>query len=105
MNLQDYKDVLGKPSEGFHKDRINIFGLSLASYDFLGTFGLAFIATILIGGGLYYFLNLKLNCKSFYIYWISMYCFFTIFMFLFGIFLHRLFSVNTRLNKAIFGEV
>ena len=71
MNLQDYKDVLGKPSEGFHKDRINIFGLSLASNDFLGTFGLAFIATILIGGGLYYFLNLKLNCKSFYIYWIS----------------------------------
>ena len=105
MNLRDYKDVLGKPNEGFHKGRINIFGLSLASNDFLGTFGLAFIATILIGGALYYFLKLKLDCKSFLIYWISMYCFFVIFMFLFGIFLHRLFSVNTRLNKAIFGEV
>ena len=105
MNLQDYKNVLGIPNEGFHKNRVNILGLSLASNDFFGTFGLALIATILIGCGLYYFLKLKLNCKSFYIYWISMYIFFTIFMFLFGIFLHRLFSVNTTLNKAIFGEV
>jgi hypothetical protein len=32
--------------KAFHKGRINIFGLSLASNDFLGTFGLAFIATI-----------------------------------------------------------
>ena len=34
MDLKYYKDVLGKPSEGFHKNRINIFGLS---------FGLSFI--------------------------------------------------------------
>lgn len=105
MDLKDYKDVLGKPEQGIHKDRINIFGLSLASNDFFGTFGLALIATILIGGGFYYFLKLKLNTKSFFIYWISMYLFFVFFMFLFGIFLHRLFSVNTRLNVAIFGEV
>ena len=105
MHLKDYKDVLGIPGQGFHKDRINVFGLSLALNDFLGTFGLSFIATILIGGALYYFLELELSGESFYIYWISMYLFFTFFMFLFGIFLHRLFSVNTRLNMAIFGEV
>ncbi len=28
MNLRDFKDVLGKPNEGFHKGGINIFGLS-----------------------------------------------------------------------------
>jgi hypothetical protein len=105
MNLYDYKDILGKPNEGFHSKRINILGLSVASNDFYGTFFLSFILTLFVGLFLYLLLNLKLNIKSFFIYWISMYIFFTIFMFIFGIFLHRLFTVNTELNKIIFGII
>ena len=105
MELHDYKDILGKPNTGFHKKRINIFGLSLASNDFFGTFAIALIFTLITGLPMYYYLKLNLTCKSFIIYWISLYCFFTVFSFLFGIFLHRLFSVNTELNKILFGTV
>lgn len=80
MNLCQYKDMLGTPGVGFH----NHFGTNFAVLDLLGTIGIA--------------------------YWISTsykYSFpktFTGLMCV-AIGLHRVFCVNTTLNKMIFGEI
>ena len=71
-------DILGKPNEGFHKDRI--FGL--AQNDVLGTLGLAFIVSVIW----------KLD------FWNVL-----IGLVILAIVLHFLFRVNTALNVALFG--
>ena len=78
--LAKYSDIFGKPNEGVHSIRV----LDIAVVDVFGT--------ILIAGAISYLKN---------------YNFFIVFIitFLIAIFLHRIFCVNTTVNKFIFGEV
>lgn len=80
MNLCDYKSIFGNPSEGVHSTRI--FGV--AAVDLI----LTILAAVMISK--YYKIDL-LNT--------------TIVIFLIGIIAHRLFCVNTTINKAIFGTI
>ena len=75
-----YSDIFGKPNTGFHSFRI----FDIAVNDLLGT--------ILISGLLAY----SLNYNFFIILFITL---------LLGIILHRLFCVDTTINKLIFGKV
>lgn len=85
IGLCKYKDALGVPGQGFHSARL--FGF--ARNDVLGTFGIAFIISLLF--------YRKTLLKSFII--------ISIILFVLAIFLHRLFCVNTTLNKMIFGNI
>lgn len=85
VGLCQYKDVLGKPGEGFHKARL--FGF--ARNDLLGTMAIAAILALIF------------YRKTF---WYSFLIIFLILMAI-AIFLHRLFCTNTTLNKMIFGVV
>ncbi len=75
-----YKDVLGKPGEGFHERRI----LGMAANDLIGTIIIMVIISVVF----------KIN-------------FLIVFLVvsLLTIFMHRIFCVNTTINKKIFGEV
>lgn len=75
--LCEYKEIFGKPNEGFHKDRI--FGLAL--WDVLGT------VIIII------FLSTVSNTNILYV---------LLAVLLFTIFIHKIFCVDTALNKKIF---
>jgi len=79
-SLCKYKDSLGKPNEGFHSTRL----FNIAIFDLLGTITIAFLIS--------YFLD-----KPFWIIFIG--------LFISGIILHRLFCVNTTINKLVFGKV
>lgn len=83
--LCQYKDVLGVPKQGFHSARLYGF----ARNDLLGTFGIALIIALI-----FYRQTLL---KSFII--------ISIILFVLGIILHRLFCVNSTLNKMIFGKI
>ncbi len=83
--LCKYKDILGVPNQGFHSARL--FGF--ARNDLLGTFGIAFLIAIIF--------YRKTLLKSFLI--------ISIILFILAILLHRLFCVNTTLNKMIFGII
>jgi hypothetical protein len=72
-----YKNILGEPYKGFHKERF----LGLALYDVIGT--------ILIG----IVISKVFNFDLFKTY---------ILLILFTIFIHRLFCVETAFNKLIF---
>lgn len=80
-----YKDVLGRPRDGFHKARL--FGF--ARNDLLGTLAIAAIIALIF------------YRRTF---WYSFLITFVILM-LVAIFLHRLFCTNTTLTKKIFGEI
>jgi uncharacterized membrane protein YcaP (DUF421 family) len=75
-----YSEIFGKPNTGFHSVRI----YDIAINDLLGT--------IALSGLLSYILN---------------YNFIILFIILLilGIFLHRIFCVNTTINKVIFGNI
>lgn len=75
-----YSEIFGKPNKGVHSYRI----LDLAIADIIMTI----IGAIIIS--LIFKINLFLTL---------------IFLFLLGIVLHRLFCVNTTINKMIFGIV
>lgn len=75
-----YSEIFGKPKQGVHSYRI----LDLAIADIIMTI----IGAIIIS------LILKIN------FFLTL-----IFLFLLGIILHRLFCVNTTINKMIFGIV
>lgn len=92
MNLCKYKDALGIPGEGFHKKRL--FGF--ASNDVTGTIGIAIVITLLIS--VYKKYNNIMTILKTYI--ASLFI-----LIIFGIILHRLFCVNTKLNMMIFGKV
>lgn len=79
MSLCQYANVLGEPKKGVHATRIPI--IDIAFNDFI----LTFIAGVIIG-----FL--------FHPLWFF-------FPFILGIILHRLFCVNTTINKFLFGEM
>jgi hypothetical protein len=80
MNFCQYKSIFGNPSEGVHSTRI--FGV--AAVDLI----LTLLASVLIAK--YYKIDLLKT---------------TIIIFLIGIVAHRLFCVNTTINKMIFGTV
>ena len=77
MNLCKYKDALGKPNVGIHSYRI--FNIAIA--DVIMTFIGAFIIS--------YFYNISFIKTS-------------IFLFILGIILHRIFCVQTTINKLLF---
>jgi hypothetical protein len=77
MNLCKYKDALGEPGVGIHSYRI--FNIAIA--DVIMTFIGAFIIS--------YFLNISFVWTS-------------IFLFILGIILHRIFCVQTTINKLLF---
>jgi fatty acid desaturase len=78
--LCKYKKALGEPKKGIH------------SYRFLGVAIIDVIFTI-IGAFL-------ISYYSGYSFWWVL-----LILFILGIILHRLFCVNTTINKTIFGEV
>ena len=77
MNLCKYKDALGKPDVGIHSYRI--FNIAIA--DVIMTFIGAFIIS--------YFYNISFVKTS-------------IFLFILGIILHRIFCVKTTIDKLLF---
>jgi hypothetical protein len=77
--LCQYANILGEPRKGVHEKRIPI--IDIAYNDFVAT-TIAGIIFYLIFGSYWFF-----------------------FPFILGIILHRLFCVNTTLNKLIFGEI
>jgi hypothetical protein len=79
MSLCKYKTILGEPGLGIHSYRI----FDIAIIDLLFTIIVA-----------YYISN---NRSEFYSNFIL--------IFILGIFLHRIFCVNTTINKYIFGVV
>ena len=83
-----HSDIFGKPNEGVHSKRF----LGIAIVDMGATLGIAAI----ISGITSYFLEENF-LKIFII-------IFIIFLLL-GIIFHRLFCVDTTINKLIFGEV
>lgn len=87
MNLCKYKNIFGEPGKGFHSLRI----FNMAFNDLFVTIILAVIFAI--------FLNKKL--KNFVLSFILTFsCLMTV-----AIILHRIFCVNTTINKLIFGYV
>lgn len=75
-----YKEIFGKPNEGFHKERF----LGLAVYDLFG-----FIILVIM---LSFYLKIKFS-KIFLI------------LAFVVILIHRMFCINTTLNVLIFGEI
>ena len=75
-----YRDILGIPKQGFHSARL--FGF--AANDLIGT--VVIVLAIAYFNKLNYINTLLIT-------------------FLFVIFIHRLFCVNTTLNMMLFGEV
>ena len=79
MNLCKYKDALGKPDVGIHSYRI----FNIAIEDVIMTFIGAFIIS--------YFYNISFVKTS-------------IFLFILGIILHRIFCVQTTIDKLLFSK-
>jgi hypothetical protein len=78
--LCKYKHIFGKEGQGFHKQRF----LGVAIYDTLGTIIVAWLISIAFD------LNFLTTMVS---------------AFIIGIIMHRIFCVNTTINKLIFGKV
>lgn len=76
-SLCQYKNMFGKSKEGVHSFRV----LGVAIVDVVFTFLAAFVIQYFTGGN----------------YWFILIC-----LFILAIFLHRLFCVDTALNKLIF---
>jgi hypothetical protein len=79
MSLCKYKNILGKPNEGAHK---HFLGIAITDVVF------TIILAVIIW---------KITKIGFWIILLS--------LFLLGIILHRIFCVNTTINKLIFGKV
>jgi polyferredoxin len=76
----EYSNILGEPRKGVHQKRIPI--VDIAFNDFIATLIAGIIFYLLFGAWYWFF-----------------------FPFILGIILHRLFCVNTTMNKLIFGEI
>jgi hypothetical protein len=79
MDFCKYKNMFGKPNEGVHSYRI----FNIAIVDVLLTIILGFIISLLT------------NYKLIYV---------LILLFLLGIFMHRLFCVQTTIDKKLFNN-
>ena len=80
MNLCKYKNALGIPKQGIHSYRL--FGMAIADIT------MTILGAILIS----YFFNTSLIYT-------------TIFLFILGIILHRLFCVRTTIDKLLFPNI
>jgi len=78
--FRKFKEIFGREGEGVHS--IRIFNIAIVDV----------LLTIL--GGLLISCYMKIN------FWIIF-----LFLIMIGIILHRLFCVNTTINKMIFGEI
>jgi len=78
--FKNFNEIFGRLNEGLHSYRF----LNLAIFDVIGTIIIAYLIAKFF------------NLNSFII---------IILAFLIGIILHRLFCVNTTINKIIFGQV
>ena len=78
--LCEYKNIFGLPNEGFHKKRF----LSMAFYDLLGTVLISMIIS--------------------HVFSYNVIVVFVLLMII-TILVHRLFCVNTTINKKIFGII
>ena len=85
-----HADIFGKPGTGAHKRRLGPF----AAVDLLGTVGLAFLAAAVY----------KRRRASFANIFTAFIVVFVILMII-TIAIHRIFCVNTALNRMIFGEI
>lgn len=77
--LCEYSDIFGKPGEGSHAYRI----FNLAIVDLFGTIFVAFLLS-------------KYYPKYNFVTYLAL-------LLLLGIIMHKIFCVETRLNKSIFG--
>ena len=101
MNFCEYKNSLGEPKKGVHANRINVLGLSLALNDVVATIGLGILLGLISGGILSYAMNLQMNIWNTIKYWFSIFVFWIIIAFMFGILMHKIFCVETELNKFL----
>lgn len=86
--LAKYKDIFGKPNEGAHSSR------------FLGIAIVDAGATIIAAGVISLIITLLSNFKFLKTFLITL-----LILCILAIILHRIFCVNTTVNKWIFGEV
>ncbi len=77
VNLCKYKNIFGKPNEGVHSYRL----FNIAIIDLLMTFIVAFLIS-------YFF-----NYHTFNVF---------IILFILGIIMHKIFCIDTTINKMIF---
>lgn len=83
-----YSDIFGKPNEGVHSTRL----LDIAIVDLLATIG----GSVIISGIISFIIKENLSKIFIIIFFILL---------LLGIIFHRLFCVDTTINKLIFGKV
>jgi hypothetical protein len=84
-----FSDIFGRPNTGVHKKRINIFGVQFAYVDTVLTIVLIFVLTFVlfrIGTAYEFFRNLFVT---------------TICVLVITIAIHKLFCVDTTLNKLL----
>ncbi len=81
LSICKYKDIFGKPNEGVHS--VRFFGIAIID----------FILTLLVGLGIKYIFP-DYNIILIYV-----------ILFTFGIIMHRMFCVNTTINKILFDEI
>ena len=101
MDFCEYKNSLGKPNESIHANRIDVFGLSLASNDVFGTIGIGIFLALISGKIISIAMNLQMSTWNTIKYWFFLFIFWIIAAFIFGIFMHWLFCVETELNKFL----
>jgi hypothetical protein len=89
-----YRDIFGRPGMGVHSYRV--FGIAVV--DFAMTIAFA----VFIWWLFFYKQSIAENATMFYKYSLLWVCLFFI---LLGVVAHRLFCVNTTINKLIFGVV
>jgi hypothetical protein len=98
MNFCDYKDSLGEVGKGVHAQRLGGFAIR----DVAATIGIGIVLALLWGGVFWMWMGLKmLSWENVAIYWGGLILFWVIAAFLFGIYMHWLFCVETTLNKML----
>ena len=83
MGFCKYSGILGEPGKGFHK---HVFGIAIGDV----------IGTILLAVVIYYIVKKIFPNVTRKIFWIIL-----LILFILGIILHKLFCVNTTINRLI----
>jgi hypothetical protein len=97
MSLCRFKDILGVPGKGLRQYRL----FNIAIIDVIGTILLAFLVQFLIVFTIKKFgSNIHKYIDGLFGYIITLLC-----LIVLGIILHRVFCVNTTVNKYLFGVV
>lgn len=97
MNFCDYKNSLGEPRKGMHEKRF----LGFAVVDLVGTIVIGLVLAFISGFILSFAMKLDMSLWNTIKYWFILSVFWIIVAFLFGIFMHWLFCVETELNKML----